>query len=299
MKYQSLRQADLWAVYLRLLKWDIKIIKSGAKIAIMKTPLGAVCKIQRPFHLSTKDLDEIEKICSQRKCMFIKIEAGMDQDENLLTDKGYVRSRFPLSPPSTMIMDLTKSEEEMWSSMSKSGKYSINRAKREGNVVKHRQNPDDKELEEFYAVAKETSKRGKFYIEPFRALLKKRDVFKDKAFLSEVYDDKNRLVSAKFFLGADGMVTFLQGGTSEVGRKGKGGYLLLWDCLLYFKELGYTQMDLEGIDDPRFPLFTKNWGGFSHFKEKFGGTILRLPPPYIKFKSPLLKFISKFQEIPL
>jgi len=299
MNYQSLRQADLWAVYLRLLKWDIKIIGSGAKIAVMKTPFGAVCKIQRPGKLNGKDLDEIEDICSQRRCMFIKIEAGMGQDEKLLADKGYVLSRFPLSPPSTMIMDLSKSEEEMWSSVSKSGKYSINRAKREGNVVKHHHNPDEEMLANFYAVAKETSKRGKFYIEPFKDLLKKRDVFKDNSFLSEVYDNQGRLVSAKFFLGAEGMVTFLQGGTSEVGRKGKGGYLLLWDCLLHFKELGYKQMDLEGIDDPRFPLFTKNWGGFSHFKEKFGGTILRLPPPYIKYKSPLLKFISKFQEIPL
>jgi len=73
----------------------------------------------------------------------------------------------------------------------------------------------------------------------------------------------------------------------------------MWESILYFKKIAYKYIDLEGVDDERFPSFTKNWGGFTHFKEKFGGTILKLPPPYIKYYSPILKFFTKFQDLPL
>jgi lipid II:glycine glycyltransferase (peptidoglycan interpeptide bridge formation enzyme) len=35
------------------------------------------------------------------------------------------------------------------------------------------------------------------------------------------------------------------------------------------------------------------WGGFSHFKEKFGGTIVEFPVPYVKYFNPIIKVISK------
>lgn len=299
MRYPSLRQSDLWEKYLEFLNWQVVNTDSGIKIAIMKTILGGLSKIQRPKELSDQDLDEIEDICRERKCMFVKIEPSSGQDESLLTKRGFVRSGFPLSPPSTMIIDLGKSDDGLWASLSKSAKYSVNRARREKNKVRSFQDPGPKKIEEFFKVAKETSKRGKFYLQPVKDLLKKGEIFKDKSYLLEVYDVKDRLVSAKFFVAADGVVTFLHGGTSEVGRKGKGGYLLMWESISYFKQQGYQYLDLEGVDDDRFPLFTKDWGGFSHFKEKFGGTILRLPPPYIKYYSPILKFLSRFQRLPL
>jgi lipid II:glycine glycyltransferase (peptidoglycan interpeptide bridge formation enzyme) len=299
MRYLSLRQTDSWCGYLRFLNWDIITTSSGIKMSVMKTVLGTLCKIQRPYDLTDGDLEEIESICRQRKCMFVKLEPGWGQDESLLTNRGFIRSRFPLSPPSTMVIDLSQSEEELWQNLSKSGKYSTNRAKREGNQVKSVKHPTSEQIADFYKIAKETSRRGRFYLQPVKDLQEKGKIFKDKAYILEVCDAEKKLVSTKFFLGAGETVTFLHGGTTKIGRKGKGGYLLMWKSILYFKQQGYKWLDLEGLDDDRFPLFTKNWGGFSHFKEKFGGVILRLPPPYIKYYSPVLKFFSKYQELPL
>jgi len=297
--YLSLRQSDEWTKYLEFLGWKIISTKNGLKVCLMKTPLGAVSKVQRPKVFQKKDLDEIESICEKDRCMFIKIEPGFGQDEGLLKKRGYVVSRFPLTPPSTMLMELTKSEGQLWERVSKSGKYQINRAKREGNRTEFFPNPSTKQLEIFYVIAKDTAKRGRFYLQPFRDLAKKRDIFKDRCYLTEVYDEDNQLISGKVFFGAGNCATYINGGTSGEGRKGKGGYLLMWHGILYFKNLGYELIDLEGVDDDRFPLFTKNWGGFSHFKEKFGGTVLKLPPPYIKYYNPILKFMARFQDLPL
>ena len=299
MNYESIRQSKPWEQYLKFLKWNIVDTTSGIKIAIMRTPFGTVSKIQRPKNFCEKDLEEIEEICTGKKCIFNKIEPSFGQDESLLTKRGYVTSSFPLSPPSTMLIELEKSEEELWGNVSKSGKYSVNRARREGNNIKVTRDPKKSQLDKFYVLVKATGKRGKFYVQPYKDLLKKRDIFKEDSFLIEVYDSKGELVSAKVYFGWKGIATFLHGGTTKLGRKGKGGYLLMWESILYFKKLGYKYIDLEGIDDERFPVFTKNWGGFSHFKEKFGGTVLRLPPPYIKYYNPVLKFFSKYQELPL
>jgi len=222
VKYESLRQSKPWEQYLKFLKWTVVVTDSGIKIAIVKTPFGTVSKIQRPKVFSEENLAEIEKICIKKKCMFTKIEPTIGQDENLLTKNGYVTSNFPLSPPSTMIIELEKSEDVLWGKLSRSGKYSVNRARREGNKVKFFRNPNNEKLEKFYIVVKQTGKRGKFYVQPFKDLIKKRDIFKEDSFLAEVRDKDNNLVSAKVFFGADGMVTFMHGGTSKIGRKGKG-----------------------------------------------------------------------------
>lgn len=299
MEVTNLRQSDKWAQYLKHLDWNIEETSAGIKVAIRKTTFGNVSKIQRPKNISEQDMDEIEKICKDKKCVFIKIEPGTKQDEGILKARGYQVSKFPLSPPSTIYIDLSQSEQKLWKNLTRSCKYSVRRARREGSAVETIQNPNEKELKEFYMIAKDTAKKKKFYIEPFEHLLKQKEVFGDSSYLAKVYDDEKVLHGAKYYLGNKNVVTFTMGGTSEEGRQGKGGYVLLWQSILYFKELGYEFLDLEGVDDDRFPLFTREWGGFSHFKEKFGGTIVRLPPPYIKYESSVLKFLSKIQELPL
>ncbi len=299
MKTTSLRQSDGWAKYLKALKWEMLDTRGGIRIAVLKTLLGTVSKIQRPKKFTEAQLKEIEDICTKKKAMFIKIEPGYEQNEKLLQKHGYIRSNFPLSPPSSLVIDLTKSEKDLWQDLSKSAKYSTRRAEREGNYVKYFKDPDEEVVQRLQKVCKETGKRGKFYVPPYKELIAKRKAFKDEFFVIEVYDKDEDLVSVKFYIASKNTVTYLQGGTTSIGRKGKGGYLLMWESIKYFKKLGYEYLDLDGVDDDRFPSFTKKWGGFSHFKEKFGGKIFRFPPPYIKYFSPILKFLSRFQELPL
>lgn len=295
----SLRQSENWCKYLESLGWKTIETDFGAKINLLKTYLGYVTKIQKTKPLDKNELDVIEKICRENKAMFIKIEPGIGQDEDLLVNLGYKRSVFPLSPPKTLVIDLQKNEQELWNDVSRSGKYSVNRAKREKSTVSFYQHPqDEKKIAEFYAVVKATGKRGKFYVQPLSDLTTKIDLFADQSFLVEVCNEEQELESAKMFFGAGNTVTFIQGGTTEIGRKSKGGYLMMWESILYFKKMGYTFIDLEGVDDTRFPKFTKDWGGFSHFKEKFGGFTITYPPPYVKYLSPILKILYKLQPLP-
>lgn len=296
----DIRQSREWQEYLESLGWKSVATSNGTKVSILKTLIGTVTKIQKPTVLLAKDLSEIEQICREHKALFIKLEPGLKQDISLLEAAGYKKSFQPLTPPSTILIDLTKSEEALWEGISKSAKYSIRRARREGIKVEFYQKPGDGVLERFVELTKQTEKARKVDSPSLMDLKKKVEIFGDKSFLSLATDANGELMVGNLAFGFGKGTWFLHGGTSHKGRRGRWGYELFWQEFLYLKTHGYEILDMEGVDDGRFPHFTKRWGGFSYFKEKFGGTRVQFPYPYIKLLSPALKLLGKFYAtIPL
>jgi len=293
-EFLDLRQSNKWAEYLQSIGWNSIRTANNVNIESRKSPLGSLVKIQRPKKLINQDLVEIEKICTENKALFIKIEPGSKQNIKTLEENDYHPSQFPLLPPSTIFINMQKTEEDLWNAISHSGKYSIKRSEREGAKVEYYQKPSDEKLSAFTEIAIQTSKKKRYYFGGFNDLKKKVDIFGDSSYLILVFNKDGVLSGGNFYLGFDGNVWFLHGATSETGRKSKDGYELYWKSFLYFKKLGYHILDLEGKDDDRFPKFTKTWGGFSHFKEKFGGENIEYPRPHIKLLHPTLKTMQKF-----
>ena len=289
----DIRQTDEWGKYLASMGWKQFRTARGIGVVVKKMFFGSVIKVQRPQDVVLQDLRDIDEICVKNKGLFIKFEPDFKQDLSIFKTAGYEFSYSPLCPPTTIYIDLTKSEEELWAAVSHSGKYSINRARREGAHVKFFPRPYTEILKKYHAVNVETGKLKKFYVQPFKEQLAKVAAFGDNCVLAAVYDADENMVGGKIFLGGGDMVLYNTGGTTAKGRHQKSGYLLVWETFLYFKKLGYSVMDLEGKDDKRFPLFTGNWGGFSHFKEKFNGETVEFPIPYIKFLSPVMEIMAK------
>jgi lipid II:glycine glycyltransferase (peptidoglycan interpeptide bridge formation enzyme) len=282
LHYTDPRQTTDWGLYLKHYGWENHSLKSGIRLSMTKSLFGTLIKVQRHNELSIEDTQEINGLSSKQSIAFIKFEPKFYSDVPILQEFGCVISRQPQSPPRTMLFDLTKDPKEYLDNVSHSGKYALNRAVREGAHVKFYKNPDDKVLEDHYKMAKETCKFKKIYIQPFNEFQVRRDIFKNNSFIGIVFDKNENPISSKFYLCSNDCVLYISGGTSKEGRKQKGGYLLMSEPLQYFKLEGYKVLDLEGLDDKRFPHFTKNWGGFSHFKEKFRGEIVDFPAPYIK-----------------
>mgnify|MGYP000844266365 FL=1 len=295
----DIRQSDKWAQYLENMGWKYHRTSRGINICYRKTFFGSVVKIQKPVSITDSDIEEIERFCKGYKPIFIKIEPFIGQDISVLEKRGYKPSSEPLTPPSTSYIDLTKSEEELWKNISRSGRYSIRKAEKANTITRFYQNPPEEKLNLYFEIVRETGRRKHFYVQPIKDLKNKVKVFGKDSHLALSFDQNGNLLSGKFFLCFDDMVLYSTAGTSEMGLKTEAGYELLWRSILYFKGLGYKILDLEGIYDPRFEQVTKNWGGFSLFKEKFGGEKIEFPCPYIKYFSPFFKILSKFSELSL
>jgi hypothetical protein len=291
------RQSPKWADSMEKLKWKAIVTSGGIYVFLFKTILGTLVKIQRPDNLTQQDLVEIEQICKKANALFIKISPNYTQDVSILENYGYIKSYFPLIPTKTMFIDLALSENDLWNKLSHSAKYSINRSIREGDHVDCIKNPDITKLKAYYQVAKETGKLKHFYVEPFKQLLSRQQSFGDDSYLILVYNKNGDLEGGKFCVVYKDTALYVTGGTSGAGRKTKSGYLLTWTAIKFFKSLGLKNFDLEGMDDDRFPSFTDTWGGFAHFKEKFGGEIVTYPHPYVKNTNKYFAFFSKVSPI--
>ncbi|OGC68966.1 hypothetical protein A2415_04170 [candidate division WWE3 bacterium RIFOXYC1_FULL_39_7] len=293
IQINDVRQGNQWAEYLKKIGWSVAETSFGVKILYRKSIVGSLVKIQRTPPLSEDNLKEIEKICLEKKAAFIKIEPGIDQDEEILKKSGYVVSYFPMVPSATIFINLELSEEELWKNVSKSGKYSIHRAEREGARVEIYKNPDAEKFDIYYKILSETGKLKKFYVPPISQLKKMHEAFGDQGHLAIVYEKDGTPLGTKYYICNKDCALYVNGGTSGQGRGTKSGYLLLWKSILYLKAQGYKVFDLEGKDDSRFPNFTKDWEGFSYFKEKFGGEEVLMPYPHIKYFSPVIKTMVK------
>lgn len=292
-KFLDIRQTPQWSKYLASLGWASEVTPGGISVQIRKSFLGSFVKVQRPLHLTKQDIQEIDEVCKKNKAVFCKLDVTDEPEEGLLESVGFEISIHPIAVPSTLYIDLDLSEEELWKNVSHSGKYSINRARREGTRVEFIKNPSEDQLHDFYSLAKDTSVHNHFYMSPFKEVLSRSDSFGEDSYLVFAWDSDGNLVGGKQFLCNDSLVFYSLGGTSSLGRSQKAGYLLMWESLLYFKGLGYSVLDLEGKDDPRFPIYTRNWGKFTYFKEKFGPIEKIFPYPYIKYYSLIFKFFAK------
>lgn len=295
----DVRQSPQWSKFLESIGWKSYQTSRGINIRIRKTFLGALVKIQKPVPFKREDLAEIEKICRQHKCLFIKIEPYVGQDMSIFEESGFQISWFPMTPTATFIINLELSEKQLWENISHSGKYSIKRAQREGALVSIHRNPSRDLLREFYEVLSYTGRLQKIYVPPIKQIFAQAAAFGENGFLLMVHDKDGNLCGAKWHVAHGDFVLYVSGGTSEIGRRDKSGYELVWKSILYFKSLGFKVFDLEGKEDARFPNFTKRFGGFTHFKEKFGGKVVDFPYPQIKYLNPLMKLLSQYANFNL
>jgi len=297
-KITDVRQSPAWGEMLKFYGWKLYYTSSGIMVAILKIPLlGSMIKVQRPKNVTKQDMEEIMEMCKKHRALFIKIDPFINQDLKIIRDYGFSQSTFPLCPTKTMFINLEEDSDVLWEKISHSGKYSINRARREGAKLNFIRNPSDDKYEEYFKVLSETGKRKHFYVEPLKFNLHKKNCFGTESFLVMVYGKDGKPEGGKFFLAHNKNVLYVTGGTTAAGRKTKSGYLLTWEAILYFKRLGYVNLDLEGLFDKRFASFTSNWEGFTHFKDKFNGEIIELAGPQVKYTNPIMKLLSKLSPI--
>ncbi|MBT6401106.1 peptidoglycan bridge formation glycyltransferase FemA/FemB family protein [candidate division WWE3 bacterium] len=293
---KDVRQSEGWGKFLVWAGWLCERTKNNILVCSRQSPFGRLAKVQRPLNITKKDLKQIDQICKENKCSVLKLEPSLGQNLRVLEDAGYLKSFRPLLPPATIIIDLNKSEDDLWKDISKSGKYSIRRAQREGTLTKAYKKPSAKIIKEFISLTNETKKDRKFVGAPLNDIKEKVKYFGDNTYILIVKDkDGNNLV-ANMYVSHQNTVWFLHGGTSTKARKTKAGYELVWQSFLYFKKEGLDFLDLEGIDDERFPAFTKTWGQFSHFKERFSKERTLFPAPYVKIYNPLIKLMTKLRR---
>jgi len=190
-------------------------------------------------------------------------------DEAVVAQTGLRRVKM-VQPQHSLIVDLTKSEEELRAALSSSHRNTINGTERRELTL--RASTDLTDLDAFLALTHATAKdRGitphpdSYYRTMLEVLL---PLGAAKLFLAE---HEGRPVSVSIALDYEGTRGYAHTGNDPESRKLRATAPLVWAMMLDAKEQGMTRFDLWGIAPEGAPK-GHPWAGFTEFKHAFGGT---------------------------
>ncbi|MFP4638007.1 MAG: lipid II:glycine glycyltransferase FemX [Spirochaetaceae bacterium] len=183
------------------------------------------------------------------------------------------RSPVDVQPPSTVMVDLGKSEDELLAAMKSKTRYNVRLAGKRGVVVRAGEGASD--LERWYELYRETAARDRIAIHSRRYYdtlftLAAEEPSVELSLLLAEHD--RELIAGVILLRYGPRVTYLYGASSDHKRNLMAPYALQWEGMRRGRAAGAREYDMFGIpptDDPGHPMH-----GLYRFKTGFGGRIV-------------------------
>jgi len=237
-------------------------------------------------------LDQVKKIAKQEKSIFFKIEPDDRDDRDSPSDTvlgtrtvseglSLFRSNKQIQPAKTLILDISKSEEELLNQLHQKTRYNIRLAQRKGVSVEVSSGLNPEEINTFLDLLEQTAKRDKFHLHPKEYYQKMLDVLGQggmiKLFLAKY---QNQIVAANLICFFGQTATYLHGASDYNFRQLMVPHFLQWQAIGQAKKLGLKFYDFWGIDE-------KKWPGVTRFKKGFGGKEIIYPGAYDLVFQPL------------
>lgn len=198
-----------------------------------------------------------------------------------LPSGGWVRSASTILIPRTLILDLTRTEDELLGAMSKKTRQYIRKSGRE--ALEYRAVAAD-ELPQVMAVYKDTAERAGFGIHQDNYYA---DILRNLGADSPIYGafDGDALISF-LWLATSGSTAFeLYGGMTEEGSRLRANFSLKWLAIQEMKTRGITRYDFNGLLNDGVSKFKF---GFADHEDMLAGTWdLPLSPLYPVFAKAL------------
>ena len=255
-------------------------------------------------------LEKIREIANTNKSIFYRLEINDLKNEaneaiKALEAVNFIKSFEEMQPEHTLVIDLSKTEDEILAEMKQKGRYNIKVAKKHGVSVK-----ESDSIENFYSLYETMAKRQKIsyrnkdYFSKLFDILKEKDYVKvfEATINNEVTTrsntDTNKTLAAAIVVYYEKRATYLFGGSSQEEKQTMAPYLLHWEIIKDAKQNGFVEYDLFGVapeDQPKH-----RWANVTSFKKKFGGDYLELVGSFDlvlrPFEYKLFKLAEKFRR---
>ncbi len=237
-----------------------------------------------------KIIDFSKQIAKEKKYTFLRIVPVFEdnlENEKLFKSFGFKNAPIHIHPETTWIIDISKSEEEIFANFRKVHRNLIRRSQKEGVEIEISQDLEYSVLS-FYKLYLETAKRQKFVPFSKRYIENEFKSFQKENKISAFFAKHNgQLLASAFIIFYDNTAYYHQG--ASIHSKIPAPYLMQWqiikeakkrNCSFYnmwgvapFKKQIYlSQLKAKGKINPT-ELFKKShpWYGLSLFKTGFGG----------------------------
>ncbi len=311
----------------RLGKFEEEKLLYGFQLTLHSIPGGyKIGYLPRLADISPEIFETITKIGVENNCLFIKIEPDIvsSETEKIKTIEENAKKfnitflqAKPILPPHTLILDLTKPEEEILRSMHEKTRYNIKVSQKNGVRVRLGGNADD--LSIFLNLQRQTARRAGFsahadsYFLTMREILKEKGMFyqliaeidkppgyvtpTDKS-IASLFFKKNALpLSSIILFRFKDTLYYPYGGSTLEFREKMANHAIHWAAIQLGKKLGCKQYDFWGClgdnPDQRDP-----WYGFHRFKLGFGGKLVNYCDSYdIVFHPKIYSMFNRLNDL--
>lgn len=289
-------------------RFDIN--KKAVTILIRKLPLFKKYfgYIPRGFDsgVQSSELEQLLNIAKTLKLSHLIIDPFIEkstQIEEVFKSVGFKSSGTTIQPNQTNIVDLSKTEEELWMNMKGNYRRNYKKSVREGCIFEVYEDGEFA-LEEFYKVMEIIFHRTDYVMHGFEYFKKVWETLSPQKF-SKIYLAKSEdvYVGAYLVVFDNDYAYELYGGVTNAGRRVEAGYFLKWEAIKDAKKNGKKYYDHWGVAPFEGDDYMKKHELYhiSKFKEGFGGRVVEYMPQmtiYLDKKYQyLFSLLQKVQKI--
>ena len=245
-------------------------------VSFVYCPRGPVCDFHN-FKLTKELFEKIDTAAKKHNAFILKIDPFIDENdyeaiENLcklgFLHRGEKAGYENIQCKENYILNLDRSEEEIFASFSKKHRYNIRLSERRGVVLKK---CGKEKLGEFYSLMKETAKRDGFNVRQKEYYERLLDTFKEEAGLFLCYHEE-KLLSGALFILHSGVLTYLYGCSSGEKRECMPCYKMQYELIKYGLKNKAKVYDFGGI--PYYYDEEHTNYGVYRFKKGFSGKVV-------------------------
>ncbi len=230
--------------------------------------------------------DQLARLARQERALFIKIDPEVvlargiepeqpDPDGQALVSDlerwGWLYSQDQVQFRNTVLLDLTRPEEELLAGMKPKTRYNIRLAGRSGVTVRPG-NPSD--FAEIAAIYQETAGRDGFAIRPLEYYLDAWQTLYDGVMAFPfVAEYAGQPLAAVIIVRSGNRAIYMYGASRQQERQRMPNHLLQWEAIRWAKNAGCEVYDFWGAPDD-FVESDRMWGVW-RFKEGFAGQVVK------------------------
>lgn len=265
--------------------WCQMIVKNAKRGRYLEVPGGPLLDwtdrsaVERVFA-------QIRQVAKREKCVFVRLRPQLrntPEHQQLLTSLGAKKAPMHLHAEHTVMLDLTKSEDDLLKEMRRQTRYEVRRSAKLGLTVDCSEN--EASFREFHEVQAVTALRQRFVPPDLATLLAECTAFNQPA------DQSSDRTGARIYIAktaegtpiAYGLILiegdeaeYFEAASTEQNQKLPGAYALQWQVIKDLKKLGVKRYNLWGIAPPGQK--EHRYAGVTTFKTGFGGEIVEFLP---------------------
>jgi lipid II:glycine glycyltransferase (peptidoglycan interpeptide bridge formation enzyme) len=239
---------------------------SPLKLNILYVPKGPALDYADSA-LVDRVLGDLIAVAKRDRAIFIKIDPDLPQpDRSILRDRGWRYSAEQIQFRNTMLIDLTRSEDDLLAAMKPKTRYNVRLAQKKGVTIR---SGDLNDLELLYRLYAETAQRDGFIIRPLDYYRGAWGSFIRSGLAQPLIAvvEQEPVASLILFRFAD-RAWYMYGMSSNLHREKMPNHLLQWEAMRWAKARGCTVYDLWGAPD-ELNESDSMWGVYK-FKDGLG-----------------------------